>query len=449
LLWLPTLAECDVDKESKNINMSRIIYTFLILAILLPDTGLSQGSNISSIEEQLFALPDVIFKSIDTPEGFESAYELQVKQPIDHDNPTRGYFYQRVYLSHRSFDAPTVIITEGYDRSFNRMYELTNYLEANQVDVEHRYFGTSTPEEKDYQYLNLKQVTADLHHIRELLGQIYLSSWVSTGISKGGQTTIFYRYFYPDDVVASVPYVAPLNLELKEKRIYEFLANVGTEACREDIHDVQVALLKNREEVLPRLKWFSKGARYEFSYLTLEQSFEYAVLEYPFSFWQMGFDCAEIPDMKKDGLDDVLSHFMDVVGLAFYNDRTMEAYGSHYWQAGTEMGYYAFETEPFKGLLEELSGEPSAIFMPNKAPMTFEPTLVKKVFDWTQKEASEMIYIYGETDTWTATGVPQSDKVENAHWFILEGEDHGGARIKNMTEENRTKLITTLKSWLK
>ena len=424
------------------------IYLLLFLSIAIT-TGIFAQKGIAPIEMELFTLPDVIFEEAPVPDGFEAAYTLYIKQAVDHDNPEEGHFYQRVHLSHRSFDAPTIIITEGYDRPRNRPYELTKYLKANQVDVEHRYFGTSTPEELNYKHLNLKQVTADLHHIRTLLGEIYKSDWISTGISKGGQTTIFYRYFYPDDVVASVPYVAPLNLTLKEKRIYEFLDNVGTSECRADIKAVQVALLKNRADVLPLLKWHAKGAGDEFTYLSLEEAFEYAILEYPFSFWQMGFDCANIPNLKEDGIEKLLEHFVEVVGLAFYTDQSMAAYGSHYWQAGTEMGYYGFETEPFKGLLKELSGEPSAVFMPGKAPMTFEPSLMKKVYQWTQEEASRIIYIYGETDTWTATGIPQSDKVKDCYWYILPGEDHGGARIRNMSDDNRAALLSTLKGWLK
>lgn len=424
--------------------MSRI----LLLLIILPFLGYAQ-TPFTSLEKQLFRLPDLLFQSIDTPEGFEAAYELHVRQPVDHTDPSQGYFYQRVYLSHRSFDAPTVIITEGYDRSRNRVYELTKYLEANQVDVEHRYFGTSVPDSLDYRFLNLKQATADLHRIRELLGQLYSSDWVSTGISKGGQTTIFYRYLYPDDVTASVPYVAPLNLALKEQRIYNFLDTIGSDACRKAIYDTQVSLLKNRKQVLTRLEWYAKGKGYKFQYLNLEEAFEYAVLEYPFSFWQNGHDCNRIPNLKTDGLDALIEHFQEVIDLVFYTDAVMTAYASHYWQAGTEMGYYGFETDDFKGLLKTLSGEPSAVFMPGKASLTFQPDgLVQAAYDWTQTEAERMIYIYGGTDTWTATGVPPSNKAKDSHWFILPGADHSGARIRNMNPSKREQLLTTLEGWL-
>lgn len=425
--------------------MRTIHHTLLLLLFLAPAWLPAQPS---ALEVKLFNLPDVVFKKIDAPDGFEAAYELQVRQPVDHGDHSKGYFYQRVYLSHRSFDTPMVLATEGYHRPSNRVYELTEYLEANQLDVEHRYFGTSMPAGTDYQYLNLKQASADLHRVRELLGQVYLQPWVSTGISKGGQTAIFYRYFYPDDVAASVPYVAPLNLEIKDKRIYTFLDTVGSDACREAIRQVQLRLLKERGEVLPRLRWHAEGAGEQFTYLNLEEAFEYGVLEYPFSFWQMGAaTCAEIPNAKTAGLDEVLQHFMKVAGLSFFSDESMASYASHYWQAGTEMGYYGYETDDFKGLLKALSGEPSAVFMPGKAPMTFEPSLVKKVYEWTQTQASQMIYINGGADTWSATGVPPTDKVESL-WFIMPGKDHANARIKNMNEADRKRLLDTLGKWM-
>ncbi len=416
----------------------------LACAFLLPAWLLAQPS---ALEQALFDLPGLAFKKIDAPEGFESAYELSIRQPVDHKDPARGYFYQRAFLSHRSFDAPMVMATEGYNRPSNRLYELTQYLGANQVAVEHRYFGASVPEKADYAYLNLEQATADLHHVRELLGQLYPKAWVSTGISKGGQTTIFYRYFYPDDVAASVPYVAPLNLELKDKRIYAFLDTVGSDACRNAIRQVQLRLLKERDKALPLLRWYAKGAKESFTYLDFEQAFEFGILEYPFSFWQMGFDCKTIPEAKKDDLEKLLEHFVEVVGLSFFNDDTMNGYASHYWQAGTQMGYYGYETDDFKGLIKVLPAEPSAVFMPGKAPMTFEPGLVRKVYDWLASQGNRFIYIYGGTDTWTATGVPPSGKVD-AHWYIMPGQNHGSARIKNMSEADQKKLIGQLKAWM-
>ena len=144
-----------------------------------------------NIEAKLSAFPDLVFKKIETAENFKATYELKIKQPLDHSDSSKGFFHQKVFLSHKGFDRPTVMITEGYSRSKNKIYELTKFINANQIDIEHRFFGSSMPDTLNYGYLNLKQATADLHHIKELIGNLYLKKWISTGISKGGATTIF------------------------------------------------------------------------------------------------------------------------------------------------------------------------------------------------------------------------------------------------------------------
>ncbi|MFT4971061.1 MAG: hypothetical protein ACI9XO_001808 [Paraglaciecola sp.] len=420
-------------------------YTILFLAFTFLTTIISAQS---ALEKMLFDLPGVVFKKLETPEGFEAAYELHIKQPLDHKDHSKGYIYQRAFLSHRGFNRPMVMATEGYARPRNRMYELTSMLDANQLDIEHRYFGTSVPDTLDYQYLTFEQMAEDLHHINQLFKKLYQEKWVSTGISKGGTTTIFYRYFYPNDVDVSVPYVAPVNYEYEEKRIYEFLDKVGTAECREDIKEIQVRLLQEREKVLPLLKWYAKGAKHKFTYLTLEEAFEYAVLEYPFSFWQWGHDCSKIPAADAD-LEVVLQNFMDVVGISFYADADMEAFASHYYQSSTQMGYYGYETAEFKGLLKALptDSNPYASFTPNKMEVKFDGTLTNKVAKWLKTEGNNFLYINGGIDTWSATGVEKSDKV-NSKWFVLEGKDHAKARIAHMTEEEKAEFEEALEMWL-
>lgn len=418
------------------------IFFFLALFVFI------QANAQESIDFRLFELPDVIFKKIETPEGYSSAYELRIKQAIDHTNPDAGYFYQRAFLSHRGFDRPTVMVTEGYNRPRNRRYELTDYINGNQIDIEHRYFGESIPQDVDYQYLTLEQATADLHHINQIFRKIYSGKWISTGISKGGQTTIFYRYLYPNDVDVSVPYVAPLNLALEDTRIYDWLRKAGTKTCRADIERVQKTILGNREKVLPLLRWYAKGADLKFTRLEFEQAFEYAVLEYPFSFFQWGSDCSKIPDADAT-LETVLGHFMDVSGLAFFSDRDVAYFGSHYYQAGTQMGYYSYESAPFKDLLKALPTDPnpSAIFMPEGTKAQLSGDLPKRTAEWLKDQGNNFIYIYGENDTWSATGVEPSKKT-NSLWVIMEGKHHGNARIKNMSQENKDAVEAKLEKWL-
>jgi len=418
-------------------------YLFTLLSILTLQIGFSQ----SELEIKLFELPDVIFTKIETPKNYKSAYKLMIKQPLDHNNHEAGHFYQKVYYSHLSNESPTAIITNGYNKDRNNITEVATLTKANQLNIEHRYFGESMPEIMNYDYLNFEQVTADLHRIRTLFSSIHTGKWISTGISKGGTTTIFYKYFYPNDVDVSIPYVAPLNYEYEEKRIYEFLNNVGTKQCRVDLLDLQKDLLQNSDKIIPLLKWYVKGRDLNFNYLTLGEAYEFAVLELPFSFWQYGQDCDKIPEDKD--MTTQLEYLLNVVGLDFFSDKDMEAYGSHYYQSATQMGYYGYETEDFKGLLNHLPYEPHphAAFVPNKMETEWDGTLTNEVAKWIEKEGNNMLYINGAIDTWSATAVPPSDKV-NSKWFFMKGKHHANARIKNMTEEEKSIFISALEEWL-
>jgi len=402
----------------------------------------------TTLENFLFELPDLIFEKVATTTADETVYHLKIKQPVDHSDPSKGFFYQKVYLTHRGFDRPTVIITEGYNRDKNRVYELTELLNANQLDVEHRFFGESIPEPIDYQYLNLKQATADLHHIRQLFSKIYTKKWISSGISKGGSTTIFYRYFYPDDVAVSVPYVAPINNAFEDQRIYKFLDTIGTDACHKKVRAFQESLLNNREKVLPLLKFYSIGARTDFNYLTLAQAFEYTVLEYPFSFWQYGHNCDAIPTTTAS-VEELTTYLLTVSDISFFSDQMMQAYGSHYYQSATEMGYYGYETKDFKGLLTELPTKtnPHATFLPDKMKADFNGKLLKDVNKWLKTEGHKFIYINGAIDTWSATAVRPNTNVD-AEWFFMEGKHHATARIANMNDSEKARLIQTLEKWL-
>ena len=416
----------------------------LLLIALISSVAL----NAQTIKEALFNLPDVQFKKIKTSEGYEAAYELKIKQALDHTDPNKGHFYQRVFLSHTGFDKPTVMVTNGYSKTRNSITEPAKLLGANQLNIEHRYFGKSMPDSLDYTYLNLEQVAGDLHHINEIFREIYSQKWLSTGISKGGQTTIFYRYFYPEDVDVSIPYVAPLNDNLEDKRIYTFLDTVGSDECRAKLKAIQKRLLTDREAVLPLMRWYTYGAQLNFTYLKFEQAFEYAVLEFPFSFWQWGSDCAKIPDTDAP-LEDVLYYFVTVSGIDFFADKGMNDYASHYYQAGAQMGYYGYDISDFKDLIKALPNDknPSAVFMPNKMQVEFNNDVVKKAKAWMQKNGNQFIHINGNADTWSATALRPVKGLE-AEWFFLADKDHGAARIKNMTSEERERMIKALERWL-
>lgn len=104
----------------------------------------------------------------------KTAYYFNFKQPVDHNNPSKGWFKQQCVLTLAGTvgnSRPTVLHTEGYalDKDNNRLDwigepMLVSVLDANCLQVEYRYHGWSLPEgwTNDFHYLSAKQQSDDL-----------------------------------------------------------------------------------------------------------------------------------------------------------------------------------------------------------------------------------------------------------------------------------------------
>ncbi len=163
------------------------------------------------------------------------------------------------------------------------------------------------------------------------------------------------------------PYVAPFNLSLEDERIYEFLDTIGSKECREKIKNLQLFVLKHEDEALEKVKWYSWGAHHTYSYLnnSMEKAFELAVLEFPFSFWQWGGKCEEIP--ATNSLDTCLKYLLKISDIGFFADKSMKLLAPHYYQAASQMGYYGYNILPLKPYIKHFTKNPLAAFYPKNA----------------------------------------------------------------------------------
>ena len=229
----------------KHIRIPLFVWFSIVLLIAVAPVSLSaQESFIQKIEKNKSVSG---IKSLDTSR-FPEKYVMYLTQPLDHRHPEKGSFRQRVIVGHVGYDRPTVIVTEGYGAGYalrpTYREELSELFDANMIFVEHRYFLESTPEPCDWQYLTAENSAEDLHAVTTAFKTLYPGKWISTGISKGGQTSLLYRVFFPDDVDVSVPYVAPLCYAREDGRHEPFLRRVGTEADRKKIEDFHPASKK-------------------------------------------------------------------------------------------------------------------------------------------------------------------------------------------------------------
>jgi hypothetical protein len=391
---------------------------------------------------KLKKLPGVEVSAVAPDSGYVSAWEIFLEQPLDHNDPGAGSFEQRIFLAHRDPSVPTVLITEGYSLGHNYIAELAGILEANQLRVEHRYFGKSEPDSMVWRYLTIEQAVADYHRIVDMFRPIYQGKWVSTGWSKGGQTALIYRSYFPGDVSATVAYDAPVNLALEESRIDAFFEAVGDSVCRRRLIEFQRLTLENKAKVLPLFHWYAKGKGYSYS-IGEEKAFEYIVLEYPFSFWQYTeADCNDIPG-EGAAADEILEHVRDVVSFWSYSDHAMDS--AAMYQFCTQLGYYGYVTKNVADLLSD-TDYPNCAYAPKDADVIYDPEPMQRLNDWLQNDGENIIYIYGADDPWSAPFVDTSSN-NNARTYFLDGGNHF-TFIETFPPTERDEIVSLLKIWL-
>jgi hypothetical protein len=414
-----------------------------LLLVLISAPVLAQGQ---SLEEQLKNLHGVAeVRKIEAPKGYGEAFELQVLQPLDHQNPAGPMFRQRVYLSHLDRERPMVVVTEGYAAPRNYLSEPTRLLRSNQLIVEHRFFGTSRPDSLLWPLLTVRQSADDLHSIVALLKQLYRGPWVSTGVSKGGQTTCLYRYYYPDDVDVSIPYVAPINIAQEDPRPTEFLRHVGPDTVRSRIASFQLQALLHEGEALLALDSLAREKHYTFS-LGAPLMYEFAVLEYPFAFWQYGGPerLAGMPGEAATG-NEIVNHLDAIVNFSLYDDKGVRYFAPFQYQAYTEMGYYTYDITELKPYLTTLRNPSNRFLAPAGVDLTYRPETFQAINTWLRYEGKNFIYIYGENDPWSASGVELTG-MTNAIKMVKKGGNHG-SKIRDLDPGQKKQVYQALEQW--
>lgn len=439
------------------LNIKHVSLAFTA-AIFLSADVLAQTDS-TEFMKNLCALPGVSdVKKLETTR-FPEKYVLKIRQNLDTDNAEAGTFNQRIIVGYVGEDRPTVIVTEGYNADYamspSYIEELSDLFDANMVFCEYRYFGESMPKPTDWNFLTVENSLGDLHNVNTTFRKLFKGKWISTGISKGGQTTMFYRTYYPNDVDVSVSYVAPLNKSVEDGRHEPFLRDeVGTKKERKAVHNAQLEMFKRKSSLVEMLEKKVKADGLNFN-LPLDEIFDYELMEYPFAFWQWGTPVSEIPS-SKDSDEVWFEHLMKVSGPDYFS--VPGRYLSFNMQALRELGYYGYEIDPdFKKYCSISSTKDylRRLMIPESMGewrnVSFDPTLYNKTVEYLKNNDPKHIFIYGEIDPWTASGVAgwlDCSGKQNMRVYVQPRGSHK-ARIGNMPEDMKAEIMERLNGWLK
>jgi len=432
-----------------------------VLSILLASVSCGDSQNPNEVDApavdadsrdvlaRLNALPGVVANEFATDVPGYRAFSLRFDQPVDHQNPATQRFTQFATLLHRDAGAPLIVATTGYwDYIRDRRVELTRLVEGNQISIEHRYFNQSRPIPADWTQLTVANAAADQHRIIAALRTIYTSAVATTGASKGGMTAVYHRRFYPDDVVAAFPYVAPQSSSDQDPRYMQFLTTVGTQPCRDAIRAVQVELLTNRRAMLlqrTNQQAMQQGA--QFTRIAPAAVVEAVVASLDWAFWQYrGIDdCPRVPATAAS--DDAMWTFLEQTAPVSDNtDDELALFEPYYYQAAFQLGQPTSQPPHLASLLQFTGVDYGGLLPLGVAAPTYQPSAMQDIDSWLQQAGQRMMFIYGEWDPWTAAPFTLGNAVDS--FVFVQAKGTHGANLAGLAASDRSTAATKIGAWL-
>ena len=364
---------------------------------------------------------------------------------MDHEVPDGQTFQQEVSLLHRDMAAPMIVQTSGYyDYYLDHPVELTNLLLGNQISIEHRFFGTSRPDPADWSKLTIKQMADDEHVIIAALREIYGGAFVTTGGSKGGMTATYHRRFYPDDVDATVPYVAPISFGAPDDRYTPFFDTVGTTTCRTAVRAAAVEMLQNRRAALESRAAAQPGHVY--TRIALGAAVESSVASLEWAFWQYyGIDvCDQVPAVS--ATDDGMFDFLDTISpVGDSDDVQVGMFEAYYFQAYAQLGYPADNASYLDAFKLYTDTDYNGGLPTGQVPTYDAGAAMRDVDTFVKTEGDRLLFVYGQWDPWSGGMYDLGNATDSA--LFVQPEGTHGSRLRRLTTADRDIAYAKLQSW--
>ncbi len=433
--------------------MRRFLLCFsLLLSVFLAVSciGKEDGDFVPDFEDGLSHLHGVVSVTKEDPGTFKARYKIFFEQPLDHDNPSAGKYKQLVYVMLNHPDSVNVLVTEGY-YAFDaaKVQELVPMFGANQIVVEHRYFGESTVGDPSYRYMDAKGSCDDLHEVVTALKALLSGKWVSTGVSKSGMTSLMYRAWYPDDVEVTVPYGTPLCNERYDKRFAKaFEESIGTPEDRDKVTAFMRELLRRRDVMASKFDSLAVAQNVTLP-LPAQWMWDLHVIDWQGCMWLFGLPLDDIPALDSSD-NEMFNYVTDIDGPDAW-DRNNDV-NKYYVQAYRELGHYECATAGIEDLLvidrSVLADFLRHVYMPGGVEEKFSTAVYERVDAFLRGTDARCMFIYGGYDPWMYVGI--GEEYANGD-NILRYERPGGfhhAAISDFDDATRREIERRLRDWL-
>ncbi len=204
-------------------------------------------------------------------------------------------------------------------------------------------------------------------------------------------------------------------------------------------------VLSRREELIPLASTYADVHGYSYQRLGgLDAAFEQGVAEFEWGFWQyMGVDwCGVIPGGEA-AANQLFDFVNQVSTMDMTSDQLIGLFEPYFYQSATELGYPSVPT----GNIDELLQYPSDIqsYVPDGQVAEFSDESMLDIASWVREQATEVMFIYGEYDPWTAGAFDPEDN-SGVPVFVADMADHG-ASIVHLSAADEAEVSNLLELW--
>jgi hypothetical protein len=433
--------------------MSRWIVAVCSMAVLIGG-GQASVAQADALIDKLQAIPGLtIVQEKPTPTGGRY-FVLTLAQPINHLKPWKGTFLQRLSLYHQADDRPVVFFSGGYRIGTNpSRNEVTQIVDGNQINIEHRFFLPSRPDPADWDDLTIFQQASDDHHVVQAFRTLYPGRWLRVGNSKGGMQATYHTRFYPHDVDGLIAYSPPHDVIDSHDAYASFLEHVGSDpACRENLKALQREALIRRDEIVPMMiaETAPDGFTYDRVFGSADKALELAVIELPFTFWQTSpqESCDFLPTFDAAlPTSEVYANLFFIQPLTFWTDDFILTLTPYYYQSGTQIGYPKVADDSLADLLRYPGADVPRSFVPPEIDMPpYEWWVMVDIDLYVRLLGRRQMFVYGELDPWSAEPYHHGGARRDSWTYTVPGGNHL-APIATLPAASRAAATATIRRW--
>jgi len=185
--------------------------------------------------------------------------------------------------------------------------------------------------------------------------------------------------------------------------------------------------------------------------VTLEENFELAVADLPFSYWSYDEKNAKIPQ-ESDDIKVWWDYLCQKQGFKEAEHKSTH-YLSYYIQSAKELGNYACDMSILPGAtITDYTDANYRLLLPKElwGKLPYSDELYNFVVDYFTNNDPQHIFIYGGRDPWYSVGVTRwldtSTKQNTAVYVYQEGNHQTEIKSFGATEYNE--IMSKLKKWL-